>query len=258
MSTVRIVATLSTYAATLGEIMWISNVSQGTQTLSGITDRSRTAGSLRAEILAGTRLTAIAIGTLDPLTALTLVGILAEPALDGLATAVGITRMANQAEALKAAGRVQADRIQSTRLLGTLIHILATHIGITSESLRADASDLITCRTTLRIGSTTVRLAHILVLCSTSLIGIAIGAGITGATALTQSIFTVGILATVGRTLGLLNGWHTEQIGITHEIWFTNTFSIVLVTGGSNATDNTLTAFLAASIDADLSLLAGT
>lgn len=178
--------------------MWISNVSQGTQTLSGITNRSRTAGSLRAEILASTRLTTIAIGTLDPLTALTLVGILAEPALDGLATAVGITGMANQAEALKAAGRVQADRIQSTRLLGTLIHILATHIGITSESLRADTSDLITCRPTLRIGSTTVRLAHILVLCSTSLIGIAIGAGITGATALTQSIFTVGILATVG------------------------------------------------------------
>lgn len=198
MPTVRIVATLSTYATALGEIMWISNVSQGTQTLSGITNRSRTAGGLGAEILAGTRLTAITIGTLDPLTALTLVGILAEPALDGLATAVGITGMANQAEALKAAGRVQADRIQSTRFLGTLIHILATHIGITSESLRADTSDLITRRPTLRIGSTTVRLAHVLVLCSTSLIGIAIGAGITGATALTQSIFTVGILATVG------------------------------------------------------------
>lgn len=95
MSTVRIVATLSTYAAALGKIMWISNVSQGTQTFSCITNRSRTAGGLGAEILAGTRLTTIAIGTLDPLTALTIVGILAEPALDGLATAVGITRMAN-------------------------------------------------------------------------------------------------------------------------------------------------------------------
>lgn len=124
--------------------------------------------------------------------------------------------------------------------------------------MRTDTSDLITRRTALRIGSTTVGLAHVLVLCSTSLIGIAIGARITGATALTKSILAVGILAAMGRTRGLLDGWHTEQIGITHEIGFTNTFSIVLVTGGSNATDDTLAAFLAASIDADLSLFAGT
>lgn len=124
--------------------------------------------------------------------------------------------------------------------------------------MRADACDLITRRTALCIGSTTVWLAHVLVLCPTALIGIAIGAGITGTTALTKSVLTVCILTTLWGTCRLLNGWHAQQIGITHEVGFANTLSVVLVASGSNATDNALTAFLAASIDADLSLLTRT
>lgn len=198
LSTVGIVATLSTNAAALGEIMRISNVAQGTQTFASITDGTRTTSCFRAEVLAVTGLTTVSVGTLDTFTALTLRGILAELALDGLATAVGIASMTHKAKALKAAGRVQADSIQSTRFLGTFIDILATHIGITTESLRADTSDLITRRTALCIGSTTVWLANVLVLCPASLVGIAIGAGITGTTALTKSILTVGILTTMG------------------------------------------------------------
>lgn len=258
VSTVGIVAALSTYTAALGEIMRISNVAQGTQTFTSITNGARTASRLRAQILADTRLTTVAIGTLDSITALTPAGILAEPALDGLATAVGVTRMANQAETLKAAGRVQADRIQSTRFLRTFIHILATHIGITIESLRANTCDLITRRTTLRIRATTVRLANVLVLRTTSLIGITIGAGITGAKALAKSILAVGILAAMGRTLGLLDGWHTEQIGIANKVGLADTFSIILIAGGSDAADDAVAALLAAAIDADLTLLAGT
>lgn len=111
LSTVGIIATLSANAAALVEIMWISHIAQGTQTFASITNGTRTTSCLRAEILAVTRLTTISIGTLHTLTALTLGGILAELALDGLATAVGIASMSDQAKALKATSRVEANCI---------------------------------------------------------------------------------------------------------------------------------------------------
>lgn len=111
LSAVGIIAALSTNAAALAEIVWISHIAQWAQTLASITDGTRTTSCLRAEVLAVTRLATVSVGTLHSLTALTLRGILAELALDGLATAVGIASMSDQAKALKATGRVEANCI---------------------------------------------------------------------------------------------------------------------------------------------------
>lgn len=103
---VGIVATLAANAAAIDLVLGISHVAHGADALSGIANGSRATGRLGAEVLALTLLAAVTIGTLHSLVALTLVGVLAEPALDGLAAAVGIAGMTRQAQALESSGCV--------------------------------------------------------------------------------------------------------------------------------------------------------
>lgn len=108
--------------------------------------------------------------------------------------------------------------------------------------------------TAFGIGSTAIRLTDVLALCSTAFIGITEGSRVTGASALTQSVLAVSVLSTSWRALGLLDGWHTDQVGITHKVRLADALSIVSIAGGSDATDHTLAALLASSIDANLPL----
>lgn len=165
--------------------------------------------------------------------------------------------MSRQTEALEAAGCIKTGGIQTTRLIGALIHILAADIRVSAKSLRTNAGNLISRCTTLGIRSTAIWLAHILVLGTATLVGITKGTGVTSTTALSQSVLTMSILSTEGRAFGLLDGRHAKKIGVTNKVWLADAFAVVLVAGGTDTTDDTLTAFFAASIDADLSLVAG-
>jgi len=251
---VSIVATLTTHTASLDLVMGISNVSHGADTFSGIADGPGATRSLGAEVLALALLATVAIGTLHSLIALALVGILAELTLNGLTATVGISSMSRETQALECARSIQAGCIETTRLVGTLVHILAANVGITTEALRAKTGDVVAHSTALGIGSTTIRLADVLALRSTALVGIAKGSGIAGAPALTQAVLAVSVLSTSWRALGLLDGRHTDQIGITHKVRFADALSVVPIAGGSNTADHSLAPLLAPSIDADLSL----
>jgi len=149
---------------------------------------------------------------------------------------------------------VNAGCVETTRFVGTLVYILAANVGITTEALRAKTGDMVAHSTALGIGSTTIRLADVLALRSTALVGIAKGSGIAGAPALTQAVLAVSVLSASWRALGLLDGRHTDQIGITHKVRFADTLPAVPIAGGSNTADHSLTPLLTPAIDADLSL----
>lgn len=209
---------------------------------------------MRTEVFALALLATVAIRTLNSFAALALVCILAELALNGLTATIRISGMSRKTQALEASCSVQAGCIETTRFVGTLIHILASDVGISTKALWAKAGDLVAHRSTFCIRSTTIWLAHVLALCSTALIGISKGSGVTGTSALTQSILAVGVLSTSWGALGLLNGRHADQVGITHKIRFADALSIIYIAGGTDATDHAFAALLASSIDADLSI----
>lgn len=254
MQAVRIIATLTANAATVHLVVGISNVAHGADAITGIADGPWATRSLGTEVLALSLLATVAFRTLHSFVALALVRILAELALDGLTTTVGISGVSRKTQALESSGSIQTGSIQTTWFVGTLIHILAANVGITTEALWAKTGYVVAHSTAFGIGSTAIRLTDVLALCSTAFIGITEGSRVTGASALTQSVLAVSVLSTSWRALGLLDGWHTDQVGITHKVRLADALSIVSIAGGSDATDHTLAALLASSIDANLPL----
>lgn len=111
MQTVRIIATLTANAATVHLVVGISNVAHGADAITGIADGPWATRSLGTEVLALSLLATVAFRTLHSFVALALVRILAELALDGLTTTVGISGVSRKTQALESSRSIQTGSI---------------------------------------------------------------------------------------------------------------------------------------------------